>query len=211
MRIHRKTFKLIRMKFGVRTVKVALLSLFCLLLMMSNVAFGQSSDPLITSDPNIEVIELDENKALREQLDVNDLNKITLQQMGKQNRATVLQLSGADDPNLVNIYQEGKGNRSVLVQAGQRNATDINQVGVGNTFLGIHAGEDIINTVIQKGEDNMVRQFLIGHDMDFHIYQDGEGHELNQIQVGKGIGYKVTQTGEEGMNITIIQDYVLRR
>jgi hypothetical protein len=199
------------MEFGVRTVKVTLLSFCCLFLMISNVAFGQSSDPPITSDPNIDVIELDENKALREQLDMNDLNRITLQQMGKQNRATVLQLSGADNPNLVNIYQDGMGNHSMLVQAGKRNATDISQVGVGNTFLGIHAGEDIINTVIQTGEDNMVRQFLMGNDMDFHIYQDGEGHELNQIQVGNGIGYKVTQTGEKGMNITIIQDYVLRR
>jgi hypothetical protein len=199
------------MEFGVRTVKVALLSFCCLFLMISNVAFGQSFDPPITSDPNIDVIEMDENKALREQLNMNDLNRITLQQMGRENRATVLQLSGADEPNLVHIYQDGIGNRSVLVQAGQRNATDISQVGVGNAFLGIHTGEDIINTVIQTGEDNMVRQFLMGNDMDFHIYQDGEGHELNQIQVGNGIGYKVTQTGEEGMNITIIQDYVLRR
>ena len=211
MRIHRKTFKPIKMEFGVRTVKVILLSFCCLFLMISNAVLGQSFDPPITSDPNIDVIELDENKGLREQLDMNDLNRITLQQMGKQNRATVLQLSGANDPNLINIFQDGTGNRSVLVQAGQRNATDINQVGVGNTFLGIHAGEDIINTVIQTGEDNMVRQFLMGSDIDFHIYQDGEGHELNQIQVGSGIGYKVTQTGDEGMNITIIQDYVLRR
>ncbi|NOQ97323.1 MAG: hypothetical protein GQ561_04085, partial [Calditrichae bacterium] len=46
--------------------------------------------------------------------------------------------------------------------------------------------------------------------MDFYIYQNGDDHELNQIQAGEGIGYKVTQTGP-GMNITIIQDYVLRR
>ena len=211
MRIHRKTFKLIIMKFDLRSIKVTLFSLGCIFLLLSNVAFGQSSDPPITSDPDIDVIKLEDNQGLREQLDINDLNRITLQQIGRQNQATIMQLSGNKDPNLIDIRQVGEHNKSVLIQAGKHNATDIDQIGNKNSYLGIHTGEDIINTVIQAGDKNVVRQFLIGHDMDFHIYQDGDGHELNQFQGGGGIGYKVTQKGSEGMNITIIQDYVLRR
>ena len=199
------------MKFDIRTAKVTLLSFCCSFLLLSTVVLGQSSDPPIPSDPDIVVIDTDVNKGLREQLDMNDINRITLQQIGRQNRATVMQLSGNKDPNLVDISQVGEHNKSVLIQAGQHNATDIDQVGDRNFYLGIHAGEDIINTVIQAGDKNVVRQFLIGHDMDFHIYQEGDGHELNQITGGEGIGYKVTQKGSEGMNITIIQDYVLRR
>lgn len=189
--------------------KGILIPFCCLLLMISFVASGQSSDPSIPSDPSIYQI-LDENLGLKNELDMNDINRITLRQMGQENRATVMQLTGQEGPNLVHINQEGLQNHTLLLQTGQGNATDIDQVGQRNRYLGIHAGEDIINTVIQNGNENVVRQFLVGHDMDFYVEQNGDGFELNQIQAGEGIGYKVIQTGKD-MNITIIQDYVLRR
>jgi hypothetical protein len=185
----------------------------CFLLWMGS-AFGQSIEPLVLplEYPDIGKIEAIgiENQGLKDDLNILDLNTVTLRQMGQLNQATILQFSGQTDPSMVLVNQDGNQNKTTLVQAGQRNATDISQVGDLNRFYGVHTGEDLVSSINQTGSENTIFQYLNGSNMDFQIIQNGTGHEVIQIENGNGKAYKVTQTGSD-MKVTIIQDYVLRR
>ena len=174
MRIHRKTFKLKEMKLTTKTA-LGVLFFYCLVLMPAAV-WGQ--DPSIPSDPDITVI-VDENKTLKQELDMNDLNRITLLQMGQSNRATIQQLSGNYDPNLAKISQVGDENIAFLLQAGQHNASEIDQFGEGNMFLGIHTGENIINTVHQTGKGH---GFLYCTEWQWPHIEPIAGRRRNRLQ-----------------------------
>ena len=186
---------------------------FCCLLMFSWTAFGQVIEPLelpLVSSEMGTITEISlENQGLKDDLNVLDLNTVTLRQMGQQNQATVMQFSNSSNPSLVTVDQDGDMNSSYLLQAGQNNAAEITQDGDLNSYFGIHYGDGLVSSILQDGNENVIRQFLYGNDMDFQIIQEGNGHEVNQIQNGSGVGYKVTQTGND-MKVTIIQDHVMR-
>ena len=181
----------------------------CLLLMVSWTAFGQDPEPLpIPGDyPGKGKISevTSEIPDLKDELNIIDLNRITIQQIGDMNDAFIHQVSSAN-PNLVKVYQEGDENFSDLTQTGSNNATGITQYGDGNIFSGIHEGNYITNTVIQEGNGNIISQDLKASLLDIQIEQFGNGHELNQTETTRdGIGYKVTQSGDVGMKIIIKQ------
>ena len=197
------------------TVKCPFRVLFascCLLLMVTLTAFGQDPEqldiPMFTEAGDFNLIG-GENQPLKDELDMSDLNRITLQQMGDMNQAFIMQYS-KHDPNLAKVLQDGDKNFSKLVQKGNNNATDIYQTGYGNFFSGIHKGDNILNTIIQDGNGNSIEQYLNADLLDFKIEQFGDGNELFQYHGDSrdGIGYKVTQVG--GMSITIKQDNIYK-
>jgi hypothetical protein len=189
------------------------LSFIWLLFLVLLPAFGQDPElqlvPEYTGEGEFSpVVTL--NQPLKDELDLKNLNRITLQQEGNMNQAYIRQLTEGDVNNLAKVYQEGEENLIKLYQKGQQNATDIQQVGYGNTYSGIHVGDNILNTVIQSGTGNMIFQELRASDLDFVIEQSGDGHELIQKETLDGIGYKVTQSGPEGMHIIIMQDNIYK-
>ncbi|MCK5691579.1 MAG: hypothetical protein KAI08_01990 [Bacteroidales bacterium] len=184
---------------------------FCFLLfIVSMTAFGQS-DPLVipsvTGEGNFDIET--ENKTLKDELDMSDLNRITLQQMGDMNQAFIEQYS-KNDPNLAKVLQKGDENFAKLFQKGDANAVDIQQYGNGNGYSGTHRGDDNLNTVLQVGDGNFIEQFLDANSLDFQLNQFGNGHELFQEENRDGIGYKVTQKGNVGMKIEIKQDNIYK-
>lgn len=189
-----------------------IVSLCCLLFMFTWTAFGQDSEPLVVpSETEVGDFELVSAKiqSLKDELDLNDLNRITLKQEGNMNEAFIQQFS-KNDPNLANVHQKGNANFSDLYQQGNGNATDIYQEGYGNSYFGEHVGNDIINIVVQTGDANIIDQDLRANDLDFQINQFGNGHELYQTETRGGIGYKVTQHGPEGMKIKINQGNIYK-
>jgi hypothetical protein len=192
------------------TVKSAFRVLFassCLLFMVSWTAFGQDPEPPHIPDfigeGDFSII-AEANQPLQDELNMSDLNRIALQQIGDMNQSFILQYS-KNEPNLAKVLQYGDENISKLVQKGDNNATDIYQHGYGNFFSGIHKGDNILNTIVQEGNGNNIEQYLNADVLDFKIEQFKDGNELFQYHGDGegGIGYKVTQTG--GMSITIIQ------
>jgi len=185
----------------------------CCLLLFCWTAFAQVIEPLelpfVSSEMGTITEITIENQGLKDDLNVLDLNTVTLRQMGQQNQATVMQFSNGSNPNLVAIDQDGYRNSSYLLQVGKNNAAEVIQEGDMNSYFGVHFGDGLVSSVLQDGNENVIRQFLYGNDMDFQIIQEGSGHEVNQIQNGSGVGYKVYQTGND-MKVTIIQDHVMR-
>jgi hypothetical protein len=175
--------------------------------------FGQDPEPLVISSSTGEgdFLPVESwNQPLKDELDLQDLNRISLQQIGDMNQSYIQQVSEGQPYNLAKVYQQGEENLSTLYQDGQNNAADISQVGNRNTFSGIHIGDDILSTVIQLGNENLIEQDLRASELDFVIEQYGNGHELFQTETRNGIGYKVTQTGPSGMSITIMQDNIYK-
>jgi hypothetical protein len=187
-------------------------SMFCLLFLVSGVAFGQDSEPLVipssTGEADFEFLS-SEIRLLKRELDQSDLNRITLEQMGNLNQAFINQTSQYD-PNLAHVYQDGTQNIFQLNQTGNNNAMDIIQQGNENMFLGTHHGDHILNKVIQQGNGNYIEQSLDADMLNFQINQFGNGHELIQTETRDGIGYKVTQEGPTGMKITIQQGNIYK-
>lgn len=185
----------------------------CLLLLSSLTAFGQELEPPWIPEYTGEgefSPDLSLNQPLKDELDLKNLNRLTLQQEGNMNHAFIQQITEGDLNNLAKVYQQGDENLSKLYQKGQHNATDIRQLGYGNTFSGVHVGENIFNTVIQDGTGNLIEQELRANELDFIIEQYGDGHELIQRETMNGMGYKVTQTGTEGMRIIIMQSNIYK-
>ena len=184
----------------------------CCLLLVSWTAFAQDSGlpdiPKTIEAGDIDPISI-ENQPLKQELELTDLNRITLQQMGDMNQAFIQQHS-KNSPNLVKVHQDGDDNISKLGQTGMRNATDIVQIGNNNSYSGIHIGDHIINTVIQNGDGNFIEQYLEADYLDFQLKQTGNNHELFQTETRDGIGYKVTQSGSVGMKITISQGNIYK-
>ena len=200
------------MEYGFKSAISKVFTFCCLLLMVSWIAFAQEPEELVIPGeyPGMAVIsEETMNQDLKDERDMSDLNRITIQQMGKMNEAFIQQYSGGD-PNLVKVYQDGDDHYSELIQTGIKNATDITQFGTGNSYSGFHIGNYIVNTVIQKGIGNVITQDLKADNLDFQIEQSGIGHGLFQTETRDGIGYKVTQKGDVGMKITIIQDNIYK-
>jgi len=189
-------------------------SISCLLLMISWNAFAQDSEPIDIpheySDMG-KIRKIDEgNKALKQELDKVDLNRITLQQMGNMNDAFILQFTDSD-PNLAIVQQKGDENSLKLTQKGSSNAADISQDGFNNLYSGYHSGVDIITKVSQKGKGNSIVQELEGNHMDFQIKQDGNYNDVTQLyEDTPGVGYKVIQKGDN-MSIIIKQDQIFRK
>ncbi|MCK5066000.1 MAG: hypothetical protein KAR16_01115 [Bacteroidales bacterium] len=185
----------------------------CLLLMVSWTAFGQDPEPLPEPGeyPGMGTIgEISsEIHELKTELNMSDLNRITIQQMGDMNKAFIRQVSG-DNPNLVKVHQDGFGNLSDLTQSGKNNATDITQNKFFNTYTGTHTGDNITNKVIQDGYGNMIHQDLNASFLDFEIMQSGIGHKLFQMETRDDIGYKVIQEGSVGMEIHISQGNIYK-
>lgn len=191
-----------------------IMSFCCLLFMFTWTAFGQDSEPLVVPSET-EVGDFDfvsaEIQSLKDELDMNDLNRITLLQEGNMNQSFIQQFS-KEDPNLANVHQKGNENLSDLYQQGNGNATDIYQEGYGNSYFGEHVGNDIINIVVQTGNGNTINQDLKANDLDFQINQFGNEHELHQTETRDGIGYKVTQDGwSGGMKIEIQQGNIYKK
>jgi len=144
------------------------------------------------------------NAKLLEQLKSTDLNQITLDQMGNQNKAIVHQSSQlAGDPNLITVFQNGDQNFVDIYQRGSENALNLVQDGSYNQYLSDMEGELLLNTVIQDGNRNYIEQHLDGGNMNFSITQIGNGHEYIQTEQGNGIGYKVVQNGKAGMKVIV--------
>ncbi len=213
MRIHRRVLKKSGMEYRCKCARGRVLSLAWFLLLGCWSLFGQDPEPLVipssTGEGDFLPVE-SWNQSLKDQLDRNDLNRISLQQLGELNESYIRQVAEGDPNNLAKVYQRGEENLSILVQTGQNNASDITQVGYRNTFSGIHIGDDILTTVIQLGNGNFIEQDLRASELDFVIHQYGNGHEVFQTETRNGIGYKVTQTGTTGMRITIMQDNIYK-
>jgi len=200
------------MEYKVKSAISRVFVFCCMLLMASWTAFAQESQPLVIPGDYAGMATIGEeslNQLLKIERDMSDLNRITIQQMGRMNEAFVKQYSGTD-PNLVKMFQSGSDNYSQLTQSGIKNATDISQFGAGNSYSGFHSGNYILNTVIQNGIGNEITQDLNADNLDFYIEQFGIGHGLFQTETRDGIGYKVTQKGDVGMKITISQDNIYK-
>jgi len=212
---YRRAFKNIKtMKNNVRITNRVVLFLCSLLITGSLPVFGQVWEELVLPFDELGVAKIDaigtENTTLKSNLSTLDLNTVTLQQMGNLNQATIIQISGQSDPNLVNVFQNGDLNNTVVMQAGQRNAVDVQQLGNSNHVVGIYGGEDLISSIYQQGDENLVVQSLDGSNMDFHISQLGHRNEVYQQESGDaGKGYSVLQNGSD-MKVIISQEYVLR-
>jgi hypothetical protein len=197
-------------------VRTIALPLMCLVLLALNLTVqGQDNNeptgnPLteITDDDNI-LLEINgDNDALRSELSSEDINRVTLRQMGQQNEADIKQFSSRKgSPNLVIVDQHGTKNLTDIDQSGANNAIALTQNGNGNYYRADMEGELLINSIIQEGNKNIVEQFLRGTDMNYAIIQQGNGHEITQIENGTGTGYKVIQKGES-MKIQIEQSHV---
>ena len=202
------------MDITIKWIKRTVFSISCLLLMFSWNTFGQDSDPIVIPNDYSEMAKIrkidEENEILKQKLDKYDLNRITLQQMGDMNDASILQFSD-NDPNLAIVQQKGKNNHLKLTQKGNNNAVDISQNGIDNLYSGYHFGDDIIINVIQKGKGNSIIQELEGDHMDFQIEQKGNYNDVTQLYGDTpAAGYKVIQKGDN-MSITIEQDQVFRK
>ncbi len=211
-RIHRRVLKYLTMEYRDRSVIKVVFSLCCLQMMVSWTVFGQDSKPLeipyhSDEEGDIDELKLNVNKALIDELNTIDLNRVTLQQMGQQNEADIIQLSGDINSNLAIVHQKGFQNQSKLLQEGTKNATDILQSGERNYYSGYHSGNHLINRVIQRGDDNFIEQRLLDNNMNFQLSQYGNNNEILQLHDESVIGYTVTQRGNN-MQITIFQNQI---
>ena len=142
-------------------------------------------------------------------------NEINIEQVGRINISTIIQLNNSSGNNIGNIQQFGNMNETIISQTGMDNHAFVNHTGEDNFSLIEQQGENNIveinlngmrnqYQVFQLGNQNLVRDNLNGDEFDYTIRQNGNNNVFTRIDRGDPPKqYQITQNGD-GIEIIII-------